>query len=127
MLQLRMLSTRDGSLNGRDTRTYQAGETYELPDQGEGGLAEVFLREGWAERAEPGWEQPLELQRFALTLDAAPGVAEELRALAASTLEVDTLTPHRCQAITGRGTQCERDAVEDSDYCGLPAHAKQSL
>jgi len=49
MLSLRMTRTVDGSLNGRDARTYQAGECYDLPDDGPQGLAGVFLREGWAE------------------------------------------------------------------------------
>lgn len=63
MIHLRMAKTVDGSLDGRQCRTYEAGEAYELPDQGPGGLADVFLREGWAELAdaeqssgEPGGE-----------------------------------------------------------------------
>lgn len=50
MIRLRMTQTVDGSLDGRRCQTYEAGQEYELPDQGPGGLADVFLREGWAER-----------------------------------------------------------------------------
>lgn len=38
-----------GSFNGRDVIDFQPGVEYDFPDQGAGGLAEVFLREAWAE------------------------------------------------------------------------------
>ena len=31
----------------------------------------------------------------------------------------------RCKAHKGDGTQCSRDAIEGSDYCGIQAHQKQ--
>lgn len=53
MITLRMLHTIDGCVAPlAPVVTYRAGETYSLPDDGEQGLAAVFLREGWAERVE---------------------------------------------------------------------------
>lgn len=52
-VSLRMLRTVPGSVNGRDVSTYEAGQCYELPDDGPAGLAGVFLREGWAARVAP--------------------------------------------------------------------------
>jgi len=31
----------------------------------------------------------------------------------------------KCKAITSTGEQCQRDALEGSEYCGLPAHKNQ--
>lgn len=53
MTLLRILKTQDGSLNGRDTQTYRAGETHELPCGAPGDLGSVFVREGWALPVEP--------------------------------------------------------------------------
>jgi hypothetical protein len=44
-----MLSTRKGSPNGIDSETYVEGKQYDI--QGE--LLDVFLKEGWAEPADP--------------------------------------------------------------------------
>lgn len=104
---LRMSRTVDGSLNGRECRTYQAGEVYELPDQGPGGLADVFLREGWAERVVAENEP---------ALDLTP----------ADDVSAASLTPRRCQATTKAGAQCQRDAELGSDYCSLPPHQAQA-
>lgn len=119
-LRLRMTQTIDGSLNGRDVTTYQAGSTYELPDQGPGGLADVFLREGWAEEVQPADALQVVYDEF-FGGDANHPELLEARAELAS----ETLTPHRCQAVTSRKAQCERDAADGSDYCSIPAHQKQ--
>jgi len=31
----------------------------------------------------------------------------------------------KCEAITANGTQCSRDALEGSKFCGLPSHRDQ--
>jgi hypothetical protein len=46
---VKMLSTRKGSPNGLDSETYVEGKQYDI--QGE--LLDVFLKEGWAEPADP--------------------------------------------------------------------------
>lgn len=48
-LRITASSVVPGSFNGRDVIDFQPGVEYDFPDQGAGGLAEVFLREGWAE------------------------------------------------------------------------------
>jgi len=45
-MRIKMRSTRLGSPDGIQVNSYQAGETYEVPDQ----LGQVFLDEGWAAR-----------------------------------------------------------------------------
>lgn len=112
---LRMTQTRAGSLNGRDVRTYTQGETYTLPDQGPGGLPDVFLREGWAELVEPEGESA------ATGLEAADAPASSAGSDSSSDASP---APRRCQAVTRAGAQCQRDAAPGSDYCITAAHAK---
>lgn len=44
-MRIKMLTTQRGSPDGVQVNTYEADETYEVPD----GLGGVFVREGWAE------------------------------------------------------------------------------
>ena len=46
-MRIKMLRTQPGSPDGVEVNVYEAGESYELPDD----LAAVFLREDWAEAA----------------------------------------------------------------------------
>lgn len=51
-MQIRMLKTVAGSDDGARTRTFEAGQVYELgPSPRALELAAVFLREGWASAA----------------------------------------------------------------------------
>lgn len=52
-MRIRMKERRDGSPNGRDVYTYEAGETYDADTMPpvDDDLAAVFVREGWAEDA----------------------------------------------------------------------------
>lgn len=34
-------------------------------------------------------------------------------------------TADQCMAVTSGGTRCQRDAVEDSNYCGLESHGPE--
>jgi hypothetical protein len=53
-MRLRMLKTASGADDGITLRAYEAGAEYNLPETPRGkDLAQVFLREGWAEQAEP--------------------------------------------------------------------------
>lgn len=119
-IHLHMTRTVDGSLNGRDTQTYVAGSTYELPDQGPGGLADVFLREGWAEEIKPADALQVVYDEFFGGDANHPDLIEARAELATA-----SLTPRRCQAQTGSGAQCKRDAADGSDYCTIAAHQKQ--
>lgn len=42
---IRMFVSKVGSVDGLSTTFYEAGKKYDIPES----LAEVFLREGWAE------------------------------------------------------------------------------
>lgn len=42
---IKMTETQKGSPNGREVHTYQKGEVYEIEES----LAEVFLKNGWAQ------------------------------------------------------------------------------
>lgn len=44
-MDLLMLETREGSVNGRDINVYHADEVYSIPES----LGKVFVEEGWAE------------------------------------------------------------------------------
>ena len=52
-MRIRMKERRDGSPNGRDVYTYEAGETYDADTTPpvDDDLAAVFVREGWADDA----------------------------------------------------------------------------
>lgn len=43
-MEIRMIHTQKGSIDGIKVETYEAGKKYELPPS----LAQVFLNEGWA-------------------------------------------------------------------------------
>lgn len=49
MKTLLMLATREGAPDGIHTQWYVEGETYVVPDY----LAEIFVKEEWAEEVEP--------------------------------------------------------------------------
>jgi hypothetical protein len=74
-MNIRMLKTMRGSPDGIQVFEYRAGQKYDLPDD----LAQVFLREGWAEedkelvletKVEPQAEAPVEqiMKRGTVTL-----------------------------------------------------------
>jgi hypothetical protein len=60
-MKIRMLKTMRGSPNGVDIFVYREGEEYDLSRDARAlDLANVFLREGWAESAEKPAPKPVE-------------------------------------------------------------------
>lgn len=54
MIRLKMKSTRYGSSNGVQVEEYKKGKTYEIRES----LAEIFLKEEWADKVEPEKLEP---------------------------------------------------------------------
>lgn len=52
-MKIRMLQSRPGSPDGVFVQWYERGLEYDFASPGETSLANVFLREGWAELVEP--------------------------------------------------------------------------
>lgn len=57
-MRVDVTKTMNGSTTGLDCITYQAGQTYDMPDD----LGTVFVREGWGKSAEPCPEQTQDVQ-----------------------------------------------------------------
>lgn len=70
-------------------------------------------------------EQVKNTERLARQLAWAAGYLVD-QLLEDGSLTSASLTPRRCQATTKAGTQCQRDAEPDADYCSLPSHRAQA-
>lgn len=75
MPMIKMLQTRDGSVDGHTLQPYQAGQVYDLRGFGGEDLARSFIQAGWAELVEE--QAPGPQQNAAAAPPQAPAVAEK--------------------------------------------------